>query len=257
MAGNNRIDLEGKRFGMLIALKYSHTERKRAMWLCQCDCGVKKCVRSAYLLNGDTTSCRCYRRNRRKHEPHISTAAIIFSNRYSDSDLTFEQFLEMSQKNCHYCGAPPSNKTNPYKHNPNKPRWEEYWWEWNGLDRIDNTRAHTLDNVVPCCPQCNYGRNDYSVNEFLEWIDRVYHHIHRSMPESAQDAEIFQPNDGITISAQSGDDHYRAKLNADKVKTIRQLSNEGEKPVEIAKLFGVSNSLIAQIIRGEIWKQVK
>lgn len=37
-----------------------------------------------------------------------------------------------------------------------------------GADRIDNTRGHTKDNVVPCCVECNQVRRDYfSYEEML------------------------------------------------------------------------------------------
>ena len=46
-------------------------------------------------------------------------------------------------KPCHYCG--------------------EEGWEIMGCDRIDNSKPHTPNNVVPCCDKCNRkrGRRDY------------------------------------------------------------------------------------------------
>ncbi len=29
-----------------------------------------------------------------------------------------------------------------------------------GLDRIDNSKGHTADNVSPCCKECNFARRD-------------------------------------------------------------------------------------------------
>lgn len=37
-----------------------------------------------------------------------------------------------------------------------------------GLDRIDNTKGHEIDNVVPCCYECNVARgNNFSYEEML------------------------------------------------------------------------------------------
>lgn len=51
---------------------------------------------------------------------------------------------------CHYCG-------------------ETDWCEL-GCDRIDNSKPHTPDNVVPCCKKCNEKRMHKDYNEFLKDI---------------------------------------------------------------------------------------
>lgn len=54
----------GDRFGRLIILE-ELTERSkdgRKVYKCQCDCGNIVKVRSKELLNGDTTSCNCFRK---------------------------------------------------------------------------------------------------------------------------------------------------------------------------------------------------
>lgn len=58
-------DLEGCRFGRLVALRLSEIKsigkKKAAHWLCRCDCGVEKSVPSATLTKGRSTSCGCRR----------------------------------------------------------------------------------------------------------------------------------------------------------------------------------------------------
>lgn len=56
-------------------------------------------------------------------------------------ELTEEQFNELTKKNCVYCDRPPSQK------------WGLY--TYNGLDRLDNLRGYSLDNIAPCCWECN------------------------------------------------------------------------------------------------------
>lgn len=50
-------------------------------------------------------------------------------------------------KPCHYCG--------------------KEGWEVIGCDRIDNSKPHTPDNVVPCCEECNVKRGTMNYEEFL------------------------------------------------------------------------------------------
>ena len=60
-------------------------------------------------------------------------------------DLT-EKWLEdnICSKPCTYCGSTVSV----------------------GADRIDNSKGHTMDNVLPCCRRCNITRmNRFSVDE--------------------------------------------------------------------------------------------
>ena len=53
---------------------------------------------------------------------------------------------------CYYCG------------NPN--------WQDMGADRIDNSKPHTPDNVLPCCFKCNCVRSDnFTVEEFKSFVD--------------------------------------------------------------------------------------
>lgn len=43
-------------------------------------------------------------------------------------------------------------------------------WEHLGLDRIDNTKPHSIDNCVCACGVCNMDRKDrYTVGEFIEY----------------------------------------------------------------------------------------
>lgn len=63
-----------------------------------------------------------------------------------DNDITRDFMLNLCKKPCFYCGD--TQKI--------------------GLDRIDNTKGHTKDNVVPCCYDCNCARmNNFSHQEMI------------------------------------------------------------------------------------------
>ena len=57
------LDLTGQRFGKLTVIKFSKDvqsgKRKRKYWLCQCDCGNTKEVRTDSLTSGNVKSCGC------------------------------------------------------------------------------------------------------------------------------------------------------------------------------------------------------
>jgi len=58
---------EGQRFGRLTIIKEVEHLRQpnggyRRMFLCKCDCGNEKVVRLSSLMNGDTSSCGCYKK---------------------------------------------------------------------------------------------------------------------------------------------------------------------------------------------------
>lgn len=59
-------DLAGRRFGRFTAIcRVEIVETRDAVWLCLCDCGAFRCVRSCNLTGGDTRSCGCTRRDQR------------------------------------------------------------------------------------------------------------------------------------------------------------------------------------------------
>ena len=62
-------DLSGQRFGRLVVAEYLgpyciEGKPTGAAWLCLCDCGNEKIVRSGSLLHGNTRTCGCLLRER-------------------------------------------------------------------------------------------------------------------------------------------------------------------------------------------------
>lgn len=60
MGATKKINLTGKRFGLLVVVK-RHRKDKRGnrVWSCLCDCGKTTYVSSTYLNRGRTKSCGC------------------------------------------------------------------------------------------------------------------------------------------------------------------------------------------------------
>lgn len=86
-------------------------------------------------------------------------------NRGIKFDLSFDDIKTIADSNCFYCGNEPE---------PRKLK-DEYFY-CNGIDRLDSSIGYILENCVSSCKQCNLAKLDYSMDDFLKWIDRVYHH---------------------------------------------------------------------------------
>lgn len=83
-------------------------------------------------------------------------------------DLTFQDFLQLTQQNCFYCGVEPYfiKFDRRFKH--------QAPFIYNGIDRIDSTNGYCLDNVRTSCARCNYAKNSMTEDEFKALITKIY-----------------------------------------------------------------------------------
>jgi len=180
------LNLQNKVFGYLTVLEKANNIKTKTSWLCKCICNKTKIVTTDKLVSNKIKSCGCKQRKpskyKKKHNPHISSAKTVFNKNYSDSNLTFEQFLDLSTKNCYYCNSPPLNKQNSSTKKSSTFSKENGTFIYNGLDRIDNSKPHSIDNVVTCCKYCNYSKRERSIEEFKSWIINVYNNFINKNP---------------------------------------------------------------------------
>lgn len=95
----------------------------------------------------------------RKALPYERTYNQIKSRRREKSNghsiqwlLTFEDFVSLCEiPNCHYCNS----LLNRAKYKAEEGSTASM------LDRKDSNKDYTLDNVVPCCPTCNFTKNEH------------------------------------------------------------------------------------------------
>lgn len=64
-----RHDLEGMRFGLLIAIDRAPNQGRTTRWRCKCECGRDHVVRTDHLVSGRIVSCGCigYRKDPERH----------------------------------------------------------------------------------------------------------------------------------------------------------------------------------------------
>ena len=44
--------------------------------------------------------------------------------------------------------------------------------ECHGIDRVDSNKGYTLENCVSACKICNFFKNDMTLEDFYEWVQR-------------------------------------------------------------------------------------
>jgi len=62
---NRALQLEGRRFGRLVALRHNGRRRKYIVWRCVCDCGREHDATSSNLRHGRVRSCGCLQQDTR------------------------------------------------------------------------------------------------------------------------------------------------------------------------------------------------
>jgi hypothetical protein len=180
----------GTRFGKWVVLDrtVSPNGRTDAFYLCECDCGFVRTLASHDLRHGKTTQCfACANRqklklavparkgklkyNQKSLEPAIKTlfSGYIGSAKRRDFifDLSYEQFIDITSMNCHYCGIEPS-QVHKYRTYPS--------YRYNGIDRVDSQIGYISSNCVPCCKICNYAKMDMPYREWEGYIKRLTQH---------------------------------------------------------------------------------
>jgi hypothetical protein len=70
--------------------------------------------------------------------------------------LTSEEFKEILNKNCRYCGDSKSR----------------------GIDRVDNRIGYTTSNSVPCCYMCNRMKWVWTEEQFKGRIKQIYKNLY-------------------------------------------------------------------------------
>lgn len=82
MRGHRVIDETGNKYGKLTVLERAGSDRdKKALWLCQCECGNTTITTGKRLRNGTTKSCGCIQ----------SMKEIVIAQLLKDNKINFKQ----------------------------------------------------------------------------------------------------------------------------------------------------------------------
>lgn len=171
-------DITGVIFHRLTAIeRVGSDKRHRSLWKCQCACGNIVIKNLSVLQIGKAKSCGCLDKETR-HTRNLKGWQEAAINRLIRSykrgaklrnleyNLSKEQFLFLTRKNCYYCNSEPSQVC----------RSENYSGDYvyNGIDRKNPKQGYFFENCVSCCYRCNKAKGDFSEDEFFDLIRDVY-----------------------------------------------------------------------------------
>jgi len=164
-------DSSNQKFNRLLAL----FPTKDYKYNCLCDCGNYKEVIIFHLKNNKIRSCGCLNNeirskrfanyNKKFNSKLESVQNIVYQTyiKNINDNITFNDFLKLSQQNCYYCNCLPNKTKNKYNTD----------FIYNGLDRIDSNKYHTIDNLVPCCQTCNSMKQRLTQLGFYDWAHKI------------------------------------------------------------------------------------
>lgn len=179
------IDLTGQTIHRLTIIKLADKRGNNGQyyWECICSCGNLCVVQHGSLNQRRTQSCGCALKEaytklpelakiRNSLPPNESAFNDVYgSYRYRalkklklPFELTKDQFRELTQQRCSYCGRRPyltlKNTNGSYT--------------YNGIDRLSNNYGYTWENSVPCCEICNKAKRDLDPISFGNWLVDIY-----------------------------------------------------------------------------------
>lgn len=178
------VEMTGNKYGKLTVLERapapehkSEERKKQYHFLCQCDCGNTFIANGNSLRMGSTKSCGCLsNRYTTVDELQLASAKDIYTQRYSDGDLTFDDFMFLTHQNCFYCGVEPRQFHTVFREGHNTEfAIKNGTFIYQGIDRINSKLLHTKANCVPSCVECNYLKGPLHIDEFFDKIIRIYH----------------------------------------------------------------------------------
>lgn len=84
----------------------------------------------------------------------VKTLKALAKQRGKSWQLSNLEAAKLLLNNCNYCNR--------------------YFNQKMGIDRVDNSIGYLIENCVTCCWECNNAKRANSVQEFKQWIIRVY-----------------------------------------------------------------------------------
>ena len=157
-----KLDLVGQRFGNWTVIGQAESKKRLTIWLCQCDCGTRRNVRTTHLRDGRSKSCGCtqydHLRNRDRNFPKDIRIRRLYTT-WRNMHARCEDTKNISFKNYGGRGITVCDEWNDYT---SFAKWAINNGYSNTLtiDRIDSNGKYEPSNCrwIPLQEQCRNKR---------------------------------------------------------------------------------------------------
>ena len=105
-------------------------------------------------------------------------------------ELTNDEFYSLITKSCKYCGQEPELRIF------RKGLTGECKAKVNGIDRVNSNIGYIKSNCVPCCTKCNLMKSNYTSDDFLTHISKIYHYNVKGSTTISQESTSQANGDG-------------------------------------------------------------
>ncbi len=216
--GKRKIYREGERFGKLIAIKYIPDKK----YLCKCDCGNEKIIRTCSLIQGYTQSCGCIYSIERESYDEDMKKKLLSSIEISDNGC----WIWIKSKHKQGYGNFPYKSKVYLAHRIS-------WTLFKGQ----------IPNGLLVCHNCPKGDNPSCCNPDHLFLGN----------------DKINSLDALSkgrLKSFNGEKHYFTKLQNKDIFEIRRLASLGILQQEIAEKFNISKSNVSKIVLKKTWKHV-
>lgn len=214
------IDITGQRFGKLVVIKYSGksvSNKRGSRWLCKCDCGNEKILTKNNLFY-NTKSCGCL-----ITPPDDDYKKILECKLLSN--------IRIDEKKCwNWLGIPNTTGYAQISHRDKKRM---------SVHRLSYTLFKGgIPKGMDVCHSCD---NKICINPDHLWVGTREQNLKDMVMKGR---------------SRKGTNKKAAKLDDDKVKYCRFMSDFGVSKLQLAKFFNVCHTTMCMAIDGRSWRHV-
>ena len=267
-----RIDLTGQVYGRLKVIRIDEVlSTRKTFWICECECGNEKTVRSDSLKEGNVKSCGCLKKEQDKknleanHSHRMSKTRIyqewqgiksrcLYVNngcyeRYGGRGIkiceewtkSFESFRDWSFKNGYSEILTIDRINNDGNYEPNNCRWVD------NKTQCNNRRS----NVV-----INYKGKDLTMMQVSEVTGIDYKLLISRYARGDRNERLLRKIGTDRSKGNTGSNNHKAKINEEQAFDIKDLFKKGHVTSEIQEITNISKAIINDIKRGKTWKRI-